>query len=141
MLIFGMHTKSSRRHAKNEELPELTFCGLTRREGMFVVEKWKKVNCGNCIAVYATGGVDTSFIPDTERGRLYADSGQGGTVTYWEKVQTLAYALDRRGQRLAGAPAVDWQWLQTALGVPLRRASLGEIRTNWLDARLAEGDL
>lgn len=139
--IFGMHTKSSRLHGRNEELPELTYCGGRRWDRVKVTSDWRKVNCGNCIAIRATGGIDTNFIPDDERGKFYADSGEGRTVTYWEKVDVIAYALDRRGQRLAGAPAVDWERLQAALTAPLRSASLSEIRTNWLDARLADGDL
>lgn len=141
MQIMGMHKKSKRRHAPNENLPEITFCGLRRRDKTRVVVHWSEVNCGNCIASRALGGVDMSFIPDEERGKIYADSGQGRTITFWEKAGDHAYALDRRGQRLAGAPAVEWSKLLKALGTPPRKASLGEIRTNWLDARLAEGDL
>ena len=143
MQIFGMHTKSSRRHYHNELLPELTFCGLRKNDKMRVTAEWSEVDCGNCIAIHATGGVDTSFIPDEERGMICADSGEGGTVTYWEITHSdgLSYALDRQGQRLAGAPAVEWEKLLASLSAPLRKASLSEIRTKWLDARLTDADL
>jgi len=146
MQIFGMHTKSSRQHYFNESLPELTFCGLRRLGKMRVITEWRGVDCGNCIATHATGGVDTSFIPDEERGEICADSGEGGTVTYWEMVELAdgsfyAYALDRQGQRLIGAPTVEWEKLLDSLSAPLRKADLAEIRIKWLDARLAEGDL
>src|SRR5882724_10085951 len=120
MQIFGMHTKSSRQHYFNESLPELTFCGLSRLGKMRV-------------------------ITDEERGEICADSGEGGTVTYWEMVELAdgsfyAYALDRQGQRLIGAPTVEWERLLDSLSAPLRKAELWEIQIKWLDARLVEGD-
>lgn len=137
-----LHTRGSRQHYHDEELPsESVLCGYTVKKRTRRTNNWRKVDCGNCIAIHAQGLDDSpEFIPDGERGAIYADMGGGGTLSYWEKVDVLGYVLDRTGQRMSDAPACLWEQVEATYG-PLHPATLEEIRFKWLDVRLAEGNL
>lgn len=137
------HSKLSRRHAFNDDVPELTYCGirLVGHKKVLKLVPWSKVNCGNCIARLAT--VDDSY-PEVVGDRvLFVDSGHGGVRTVWEEISPgVAVALHNNGSRMMDNQC-DLAYVRQLYG-PLQPISEVQLHAAILqshDIRLAEGEL